>query len=370
MALDPVEAIIHESIADIRDEPAPDPVADSTPDPEPVISGEPDPVTPDQPAADVPPAGKVDHVAAAKAAAAKTTGEPPAKADDPDDFSKIPERDATGRVNRIPHTRVGKMVEVGAKKAVEEFRTKEYAPVVQKVATYEARLKDIEQVESAMFDDQPRFLQMLESIPGYSQLLATRYGGGKTADPKTAAPAGGDDPEPQPDVVDKDGTVLGYSPEGHKKLREWDRRQAQREAEKVLGARLEPFEKGREAQQAHQQQVQAANAQLEAAVKWEGFIEHNEDILKALEADRVEAVRTRTAPKLRTLLDAYMQVVPAKLKASAAAIRAQVMAEMASAPKSTAAGAGVIAKPGPVVQEGVDRVEQLIKDSIKNHPGR
>lgn len=370
--VDTVEAIIHDSIADIRDEPAPEGVEEALP-----VVEEPAAVVEEPAAVVTEEAAKpatVDHVAAAAAAAKKKAEDAAKPADDADDFSKIPERDAQGRVNRIPHTRVAKMVESGSRKAVDEFKTKEHAPLVERATTYETRLKEIEKVESAMFDDQPRFLAMLETIPGYAALFATRYGGGKApaaAEGVKTAPTVADDPEPEPDVKDAAGVVIGYSAEGHKKLREWDRRQATRDAEERLGKRIEPFENSVKEREAAARVGAEINASLDAAVKWDGFVEHSDDIVKAMEADRLEAIRTRTAPKLKTLLDAYMAVVPGKLKGNRDTMRAQVMDELAKAPKSTAvASAAASRTAATILAPGVDPIEQAIRDSLKGLPGR
>jgi hypothetical protein len=271
---------------------------------------------------------------------------------DEDDFSKIPEKDAQGRTNRIPHTRVKKMVETAGKKAVETFTKTTHEPLVNEVNVYRDRFAKIEQVEQTMFNKPPQMLDILLTIPGYKEELERRFG--TAAGGGEAARAGADDPEPGPDVKNADGTPAGYSQEGLKALRDWDRRQAVKLAEERLGSRIKPFEdREKTAQQQREEQARrgagVAN-ELEQATKWDNFVENAEEILKVITEDNNQAMaaeraRRGTGKLKHTLLSAYHQVVHAKMSADRARVREEILKEMQTAPKSTAAGgAGAVSR--------------------------
>lgn len=365
---DPIEAAIAASLDAIRgDEPAEsenpifdEVVADDVPETEVVA---PEVAAGDAPVVDKAVEGAEKPVIAKPAAVVNP--------DEEDDFSKIPAKDATGRTNRIPHPRVAKMVESSVKRAETKWSTERLQPVEAQNREYVQRLDQIAQVEDIMFSKPERMVDILRTIPGYTELFEKMSGG------KAAAPAGGapavdpSDPEPQPDGRDAEGNIVGYTQEGLNKLRAWDRRQAGKigadEAEKRLGSRLKPFEDSAKTRQMQYEQGLAISAELDTAAKWEGFIENSDEILKALKDDREEAVRVNPRnpkPKL-TLLDAYHKVVWPKFRGNAQQIREQVIKELQGAPRSTSAGAGgggtLIAKP----PSSGDPIEDAIRNSLR-----
>lgn len=285
-----------------------------------------------------------------------------------DDFSAIPEKDAQGRTNRIPHPRVKKMVETASKKAVDAFTKATHEPLVNEVGVYRDRFAKIEQVEQTMFNKPGQMLDILATIPGYTEEFERRFGKGGSAT-GTARPAG-DDLEPGPDVKDEKGVAIGYSQEGLKALREWDRRQAVKLAEETLGARIKPFEERakteKEQREAYQTRSVGVANELERAAKWDGFVENAEEILKVIKEDNDQAIaanraRPGTGKLKHDLLSAYHSVVHAKMKADRAAIRAEVLKEQETATKSTSSGAT-----GAVSRQAVGAKTRTLDEEIKH----
>lgn len=270
------------------------------------------------------------------------------------DLDKVPERDAQGRLNRIPQPRVKQMVDASVKKAETKWAAEKLDPVMAVNRDYADRLNRIEQVEHIMFNEPARMVEILRTIPGYAEMF-DRVGSSGTT--KGAAMVDPKDPEPEPDVKDATGAPSGYSREGLAALRAWDRRQAARDAvdaaEQRLGSRIKPFEDNVKAvQREREQHGMIANELNHAAKNWKGFIENAADIVDLLKKDREEAVRLNPRkPQFKlTLLDAYHSIVLPKLEGNARTMRESILKEMQTAPRSTSggpAGGGTItAKPG------------------------
>lgn len=356
---DNLESIIQASLDAERGGPDPEAdVVETVAELETVVA-EPEVVT-ETPAADAIPADGV-----------KPVEKPAAKAGDDDDFDKVPAREPNGRENRIPHSRVGKMVETGIKK----FRAAEHEPLVQRAKTYEDRLERVGTVERIMFDKQDQFLDILETIPGYKEVFAKRFG--SAAAPTTAAAAKPADdaallaeigPKPAPDYKDETTGAVGYTPEQHEKLLDWVAKKAAAEAvrttEERLGKRIKPFEDSVQARQRQDAQAQQISSDLDKAAKWDGFVENAQAILDVLSADSKEALRLGRAPQL-TLEDAYRQVVIPKLKTDRNKLREEILKELEEAPRSTSAGARATSRPAAdAAASGPKDLDDIIKAEL------
>lgn len=355
-----LESVIANAVNEARDSGVQDEVlGEQLPDAD---SGDETPAEPTAPAADDPaPAAEADAAADAAVPAAKTDAEKKTPAADAsaDDIDTIPERDATGRINRIPHTRVKAIVATGVKKAEAAWEAAKLKPVAEKVTAYEQRLERVGAVEKIMFEDQPRFLEILKTIPGYSELL-----GGTAAKPAAAATPAVDPAdefkEPMP-APDGDG---GYTPEGLQALLDWTTRRAThnavRETEKRLGARIKPFEERDAAARANHEMAQKTWSLIDqATAEWEGFKEHASEILDVLKQD--------TAGRL-SLQDAYRQVVIPKFKADRQRVREEVLKELEKAPRSTAAGGtGAVSRvaAAAAAAAGPRDLEDVIRESLR-----
>lgn len=272
-----------------------------------------------------------------------------------------PAQDKRGRENRIPYSRVQKITakaETRGRDAAKAEYEPKIAEFTTKVSDYETRLNEVAGVEHIMFNDQPRFLQILQTIPGYAELLS-----GKVAPAQTPVDPASEKPKPDVDLGEGKWT---YSPEGVEKLTAWTAAQA----EKRLLDRFKPLQDQFDAEQHTRAMKPVIDAHLNEAAQWEGFLEHQDEILKALQADSAQAERTHTRPKL-SMERAYLQVIVPKLKkavedgkADEAKLRTKILAELAKAPVST--GTAPIARKQVAADDGKPKdLESVIKASIK-----
>lgn len=347
-----IDAVITQSIRGIESDNAD--AADIVDEPISEIAVVPDtPIVPDTTTTEVvpSPAAKTPEEEAAAAAALATVKPNP---EDEFDFDKVPEKGADGRTNRIPQPRVKKMVEASVKKAETKWTAEKLTPVQAKVDTYETRLKGVEQVENIMFNDAARMLGILRTIPGYAELLD----GKGAVTPPAAAAVSIVGPRPAPDGFLPDGVTPAYTADGLDKLLQWTADNATEKAvlaaEAKLGKRIKPFEDARTASEERAQQSIAVADELNVAAKWDGFVENADAILAVIKADQ----------KI-SLLDAYHKVVWPKFKADQAAMRASLMAEIAKAPRSTAAGAAAVSRAAAVVVSD-DPAGDVVRKAIRN----
>lgn len=230
---------------------------------------------------------------AAADAGAKGKAKTPTKKDQElEAFAKehgLKAKDAMGRENRIPHSVVaGRIVPNAIKKERVKWDAEVLAPERAKNRVYEERLGSIKQTEEIMFGNPRQYLSMLATgVPGYSQLFEELRGGKPVVEGKEEAKPGvgtnlADDPEPQPDAKDDKGNAIGYTTEGFRKLREWDRRQASAEAEKKLEARFKPLMSREERSQESERLNQTVDAVITHAAEWPGFTENHAAILEEL----------------------------------------------------------------------------------------
>lgn len=272
---------------------------------------------------------------------------------DQDDFDQAPKEveDALGRKreNKIPHSRVEKMIarreqkliakvakELGITKAEAELKFDDVLGGLTerntKFTEYEERVRTAEAIEAIMEGEPERFVRMLAQAnpEAYGRFAAILDQQQTQQQAQTAA--ADDDPEPEPDYPLGNGQMT-YSREGLKKLREWERRQGQKETQKLLDERLTPFERERKQreererlQQTHQRAVQAVDRAIERAMQWPGFEENQEAIAKLITEKNID------------LVDAYMQVVvKGKLSTDRTKMRQELLDEINAAPNTTSA---------------------------------
>lgn len=262
-----------------------------------------------------------------------------AKAEEDDDFDKVPEfeemKDGRKRVNRIPHPRVVKMIERKVKAteaAIREALTKEHT---EKSAADRKYIDEMEAIGKIMGEEPDKFFEILASVnPAYKAWAKGAAAAAATVDPNN-------DPRPEPDGVLADGKTPGYTEEGWKKYEEWNRRQAVKEARAEMDKEYGWVKKEREAKQAIEASLTSVRKQIADAKKqWPGFEENYKAIEDALGAD----------PKL-SLFDGYLKVRDAKhaevlaakdkeiagLKTDRNKQREEILAELGQRPKSTAA---------------------------------
>lgn len=292
-------------------------------------------------------------------AVATPVGAPIAK--EPDEFEKkygIPALSNLGKENRIPYSRVTKIVG----KAVKEAEDK-YTPMVTalegKTKEYETRLEKVGQFEQVMLKEPQKFVEMLQRLPQYQQLFASMQAK-PAADPTMVVPPPVDPNAemPGPDFEQPDGSKV-YTLEGLKKRDEWRDRQVETRVLKQIEERYKPLETGYQ----EQQRAAAAQHHLETVViptvqremaearKWARFTENEDAIVKVLQEN----------PAI-SLEGAYRQVVMPQFTTDREKMRAEILAEIKKVPTATSAPISST-RPGTPTQ-GKQSLEDIIKQAI------
>ena len=292
-----------------------------------------------------------------------------------DEFSKkfgIPAQSITGKENKIPYSRMKKIVEKNEKDVTDRI-TATFTPRIQefetKVQDYEGRLTKVAQFEQVM-EKQPReFLGMLSTLPAYkgffefvNKAMAAGDGTAKpdVADPAKATATPDDGTMPQPDRELADGSRV-YSLDGLKALMTWQsnqtKTQVSKEFEDKLSARFAPIEQERQARDYMAKLEPVINNQIAEAKKWPNFDELEPKIVELLNAD-----------KALTLEGAYMKayqagVVP-KLIADKNKTRAEILEEIRKKPATTGAPSGT-PRPKAGVSAGPQSRESVITESLR-----
>ena len=138
-----------------------------------------------------------------------------------------------GKDNRIPYSRVVKIIGNGLKKrlgAIKGEHEKAIAEREKAVSAAKAELAEYAKLDGLIRTDQPRYLEALAAVTGIDTFrqaaAAIRAGAKPEAKPDT-------DPEPLPDQQAQDGTKY-YSDEQFGKWRQWQVRQATNAAKAEL----------------------------------------------------------------------------------------------------------------------------------------
>jgi hypothetical protein len=265
-----------------------------------------------------------------------------------------------GRENRIPYSRVKKIVEGAEKRAIEPLQ-KQLAELTPKIQEYEQRLTQVAEFEQVMANDPGRFLDMLSTLPAYSQFfqlveqfVTSQSQGVQPAPEQVAQDIMANDPMPEPD--DEDGT--GYTMEGLKKLLEWNSRVVESRVTKQVESQYKPIKDRFEAERTLQELTPKVQKQMEEAYKWPKFAENEAEIIQVLE-------RYPTA----TLEQAYQHVVVPKLVADEQRlrndIRQQVLGELKKAPPVSTGVPVSGTKPRPASASGPRSLEEVIKEQME-----
>lgn len=294
------------------------------------------------------------------AIAAKPQEQQPPTVDDPDGLG--PERDATGRVNRIPHTRVKEMVgkaktriaeevadALGLDKAVVAAKPealREHLTTIQQERTQAREQLELHaQLGTIMESDPARFMGMLAQLnPEYGKYLNGQVA---KSEPQAATdPLAG---MPEPDFELPNGGGKTYSIDGVRNLIKWVRedtlRAVKEENKTLLDQRLKPVDEA-VAEQQRQQQLETQIGSLldEAKAEWPGFADHSKEI--SIELSNV--FKNSKPRNFRHALDmAYRNVVwgqVGKARSDRQTLRKEILAELQAAPTATAAATTAAAK--------------------------
>lgn len=258
-----------------------------------------------------------------------------------------------GRENRIPYSRVKKIVANAEKEALKPL-TEKLSQLEPKVQQYEAQLQKVAEFEEVMLNDSQRFLQMLSTIPAYQQFfsyvnqLQEQVQKGAQATEQVVD----QDPMPGPDEVQPDGSAI-YSEQGLRALMDWQARQV----EAKIAARYKPIEAEWQRQEHLAKVIPQVEAQIKEARQWPLFNENEDAITQALASNPAMSLEA-----------AYRQVVFPKLQVNRDQMRTQILSELKQAPRATAAPAqSHRAAPAP---KGPQSLEDIIAASIQNIPNR
>lgn len=289
-----------------------------------------------------------------------------------DEFGKkfgLQPESVPGRENRIPYSRVKKIVE----KAELEARKAAETPYVAKIQEYETQLQEarvrqerVNQFEHVMVNDVPRFIGMLKTLPQYQQFFSQLEQAQAQAQPQAAQePVDPYSDMPQPDQLMPDGTYM-YSMDGLKALEAWNRAQARKEVleevNQVYGPIHQEWQAAREAETRIRQVVPVIQNQIAEARTWQGFTDNEQEIVQALRADQrlslEGAYRKVVVPKLVAAREAQ-QNDEAQLKAK---YRAEILEELRRAPAASSAPTRVM-RPSPTPQ-GSRNLEDIIAAQV------
>ena len=262
-----------------------------------------------------------------------------------DDFSKkfgISSKSVTGRENRIPYSRVKKIVgkaEAEAerfRKELDEFKPK-FTEIETKTRDYEERLGRVAQFENIMENDPKTFLDMLSQIPAYKSFfdyvnqLASGAGGTKEETSKVAVDS--NDPMPAPNKEMQDGSKV-YDLEGLQALMEWQSKQVEKrvlkQATEQLGKRYEPLEKERERRDYINKVMPVIDKQIAEARTWDKFSELEDKITDLLAKDKNLTLE-------RAYLKAYQSEVIPRLSTDKDKMRTEILEEIRKRPSTTSA---------------------------------
>ena len=302
-------------------------------------------------------------------------GAPAEQSQESDDFAKrfgLQSQSVTGRENRIPYSRVKKIVARAEQEAIAKAKKDlEGAPQPKlqefetKVKDYEDRLGKVAQFEQ-MIEFQPReFLNFLSTLPAYKEFFdyINQLSTGTQGQPQKEEAYLDPSTMPQPDETLSDGSKV-YSLAGLAKRDEWLARpievKALAAAEARIAERYKPMEDQWQAEQRRQQAIPIIQKQIAEARQWQGFADSEPEIIEALKAD----------PNL-TLEAAYRKVVVPKLEARVAAsqpdrnkMRQEILEELKRKPASTATPAAQVKPQTP--SAGRRSLEDIIQDAANS----
>lgn len=310
--------------------------------------------------------GSTDQVVAGGAAQAAAGDTPNASAEDA--FAKkfgLQSQSVTGRENRIPYSRVKKIVEKNERDVVarvsKEVEAKFQPKVLEfetKVKDYEGRLEKVAQFEHVLENDPRQFLSMLSQVPAYKEFFefVTRAAQGAEQSGVQEQPdlTSG---MPQPNDKLADGSMV-YNMEGLQKLLDWQSKQVEDRITKgyetklnEFQKRVRPIEEQWNAQQHMAKIVPVVEKQIADARTWPQFNENEPAIVAALKADQN-----------LSLEGAYRMVVFPRLVSDRNKLRTEIIAEMKTKPVASSVSTSAT-RPGTSAQAGPRSLEDIIADA-------
>ncbi len=263
------------------------------------------------------------------------------------------------RENRIPYSRVRKIVE-NAQKKVEGRFTSELGEVRTKLTAAEAKAKQMDVADNLIATDPARYLQMLAMLhPAYKQYLEPKTAPTTVAAPTPTQPATATDPMPQPDHKFEDGS-MGYTAEGYQKVTEWQIRQAENRAfERLERTQHEQRERDATATKLHQEAAATtAEWQRQARETWGKA--YDDDV--ALN-DKSEILTYMRANPRVPFPAAVAAVLTPKLRVDRDKMREEIHTELNTRPAAAAKTVGGGKKPAEA-STGPRTMEDVIREAM------
>lgn len=271
-----------------------------------------------------------------------------------------------GRENRIPYSRVQKIVAKAEKEISAPLQAK-LAELEPKVQQYEAELAPYKQFEQMMFNNQEQFLENLAKIPQYQPFfqqvaaLVSFYeqhnGAGSQQVPTGSDAQGASDPMPGPTEDDGNGGKQ-YSMEDLQKLLDWQDRRTRRTAlsefQKQVDSTYGPIKQRYEQEQVIEALRPRVMKQMEEVRKWDFFTENEDAIVDYMAKNPNASVET-----------AYRMVVFPKIRASREDLRQQILKEVQKAPVAATSAPARPVAPGTTAAPGTRSMEDVIRDATR-----
>jgi hypothetical protein len=282
-----------------------------------------------------------------------------------DEFAKkfgLAANSITGRENRIPYSRVKKIVAKAEQDALAKYKKEneatsqpKFAELETKVKDYEDRLTRVAQFEHIIENDPKTFLNMLAGIPAYKEFFAyiEQLAARPEQPPSSAAQPDADMPQPGPDGL--------YDMAGLQKLLDWQAKKVEDRVTKQITQQVEqrydPIRQQWESEQRRQQMIPVIQKQIADARTWPGFAENETEIIEVLKADQNISLEA-----------AYRKVYIPKLQAQAQTtrddMRRTVLEELKGRPTTTSVPTSAV-KPNPTKPQGPRNLEDVIADAVK-----
>lgn len=255
-----------------------------------------------------------------------------------------------GKDNRIPYSRVVKILENARKQHGDKLAAEHRAALEAESKRYQEaqqRLQQYSVLDQNIANNPDWYIaELARHLPAYQKYLAPQE------QPKPAQST-----MPAPDVKFADGSP-GYSSEQSQKLFDWIGQQAEerafKRAEAAYAQRIGPLEQQHKAQQyLQQQQSQIRQEVAELHEVWgEKLVEaHKDDIIKYREEHPNTSLRVAAGHVLRP-----------KLEADRNRQREEILKELEARPKAAAPTPAAPAK--TAVKEGARTMEDIIRESI------
>lgn len=287
-----------------------------------------------------------------------------------DDFAKrfgLQANSVTGRENRIPYSRVKKIIEKNERDVVArvtkevEAKFSKFPEIETKVKDYEGRLEKVAQFEQILEQDPRTFLGMLAKHPSYREFFEfvekAAAGLEQAKQPAVAVP------DPLNDMPGPDQPDGLYSKEGLQKLLQWNAGQAKTQAIQEVEQRYKPIEQAWQAQEQMAKMVPIVEKQIADARTWDKFNELEPRIVELLKADV-----GKTKSLERIYVQAYQEAAAAeqgKLSTDRTKMRTEILAELKKKPVASTAPIAAV-KPGATDEPtGPRSTQDVIREALR-----